>query len=197
MNAKEVLEFAKKNNVKIVDLRFTDFPGQWQHCSYPISEIDEDTFENGMGFDGSSIRGWQAINESDMLMVPDPETAFIDPFFDHPTLVMICNIEDPITRQPYSRDPRWIARKAETYLKSTGFGDTAFFGPEAEFFIFNDARFSSGPEHGFYSIDSSEGAWNTGREEEARTSPTSPATRRATSRFRRSTASRTSARRWC
>jgi glutamine synthetase len=168
MNAKEVLEFAKKNNVKIVDLRFTDFPGQWQHCSYPISEVDEGTFEDGMGFDGSSIRGWQAINESDMLMIPDPETAFIDPFFDHPTLVMICNIEDPITRQPYSRDPRWIARKAETYLKSTGFGDTAYFGPEAEFFIFNDARFSSGPDHGFYSINSDEGAWNTGRDEGGR-----------------------------
>jgi glutamine synthetase len=129
MDAKEVLAYAKKNNVEIVDLRFTDWPGQWQHCSYPISEIDEGVFEDGLGFDGSSIRGWQAINESDMLMIPDPETAFIDPFFDHPTLVMICNIEDPITRQPYSRDPRWIARKAEAYLKSTGFGDTAYFGP--------------------------------------------------------------------
>jgi len=168
MNAKEVLEYAKKNNVKIVDLRFTDWPGQWQHCSYPISELDEGVFENGLGFDGSSIRGWQAINESDMLMIPDPETAFIDPFFEHPTLVLICNIEDPITRKPYSRDPRWIARKAETYLKSTGFGDIAYFGPEAEFFIFNEARFSSGPDHGFYSIDSNEGAWNTGRDESGR-----------------------------
>ncbi len=165
MNPKEVLEYAKKNNVSVVDLRFTDWPGQWQHCSYPIGEISEDTFEDGMGFDGSSIRGWQVINESDMLMVPDSKTAFIDPFFEHPTLVMICNIVDPITRQPYSRDPRWIARKAEKHLAASGFGDTAFFGPEAEFFLFNDARFSSGPDHGFYSIDSSEGAWNSGREE--------------------------------
>jgi glutamine synthetase len=165
MNPKEVLEYAKKNNVSIVDLRFTDWPGQWQHCSYPIGEITEDTFEDGMGFDGSSIRGWQAINESDMLMVPDSETAFIDPFFDHPTLVMVCNIVDPITRQPYSRDPRWIARKAEKHLKATGFGDTCYIGPEAEFFLFNDARFSSGPDHGFYSVDSAEAAWNAGREE--------------------------------
>src|SRR5262249_15292372 len=174
MNAKEVLEYAKKNNVKIVDLRFTDFPGQWQHCSYPISEVDEGVFEDGLGFDGSSIRGWQAINESDMLMIPDPATAFIDPFLDHPTLVLICNIEDPITRQPYSRDPRWIARKAETYLKSTGFGDVAYFGPEAERVVSSDARFSSGPDHGFYSIDSPEAAWNTGRDESGRNLPDKP-----------------------
>jgi glutamine synthetase len=165
MNAKQVLEYAKKNNVRIVDLRFTDWPGQWQHCSYPISEFSEDTFDEGMGFDGSSIRGWQAINESDMLMVPDPTTAFIDPFFSEPTLVLICNIEDPITREPYSRDPRWIAKKAENYLKQTGFGDTAYIGPEAEFFLFNDARFSSGADHGFYSVDSAEATWNSGREE--------------------------------
>jgi len=165
MNPKEVLEYAKKNNVAIVDLRFTDFPGQWQHCSYPIGEISEDTFEDGMGFDGSSIRGWQAINESDMLMVPASETAFIDPFLEHPTLVLTCNIEDPITREPYSRDPRHIAQKAESHLNSTGFGDTAYFGPEAEFFLFSDARFSTGADHGFYSIDSPEGAWNSGREE--------------------------------
>ena len=165
MNPKEVLEYAKKNNVAMVDFRFTDWPGIWQHCSYPIGEIDEGTFEDGLGFDGSSIRGWQVINESDMLMVPDPATAFIDPFLDHPTLAVICNIEDPITRQPYSRDPRWIARKAEKYLNSTGFGDTAFFGPEAEFFLFSDARFSTGPDHGFYSIDSPEAVWNSGREE--------------------------------
>jgi glutamine synthetase len=165
MNAKEVLEYAKKNDVKIVDLRFTDWPGVWQHCSYPINELSEDVFENGLGFDGSSIRGWQAINESDMLMVPDPQTAFIDPFFAQPTLVLICNIEDPITRQPYSRDPRWIARKAENYLKQTGIGDTVYIGPEAEFFLFSDARFSTGPDHGFYSVDSPEGIWNSGREE--------------------------------
>jgi len=162
---KEVLEYAKENNVRIVDLRFTDWPGQWQHCSYPISEVEEDVFENGLGFDGSSIRGWQAINESDMLMVPDPATAFIDPFFAEPTLVMICDISDPITREPYSRDPRWIAKKAQKYLKQTGIADTVNFGPEAEFFVFSDARFSTGPEHGFYSLDSGEAAWNTGREE--------------------------------
>ncbi|HVN39744.1 MAG TPA: type I glutamate--ammonia ligase [Myxococcota bacterium] len=162
---KEVLEYAKENNVRIVDLRFTDWPGQWQHCSYPISEVDEGVFENGLGFDGSSIRGWQAINESDMLMIPDASTAFIDPFFAEPTLVMICDISDPITREPYSRDPRWIAKKAQKYLKQTGIADTVYFGPEAEFFVFSDARFSTGPEHGFYSLDSGEAAWNTGREE--------------------------------
>ena len=113
MNAKEVLAYAKKNNVVMVDLRFIDWPGTWQHCSFPISEIDESVFEDGLGFDGSSIRGWQAINESDMLMVPDAATGFIDPFFAHPTLVMICDIEDPITRESYSRDPRYIAKKAE------------------------------------------------------------------------------------
>ncbi len=162
---KQVLEYARENNVSIVDLRFTDWPGQWQHCSYPISEINEGAFEDGMGFDGSSIRGWQAINESDMLMIPDPSSAFIDPFFAEPTLVMICDISDPITREPYSRDPRWIAKKAQRYLKQTGIADTVYFGPEAEFFVFSDARFSTGPEHGFYSLDSGEAAWNSGREE--------------------------------
>ncbi|HEY5657439.1 MAG TPA: type I glutamate--ammonia ligase [Myxococcota bacterium] len=165
MNPKEVLEYAKQNGAVMVDLRFTDWPGLWHHCSYPIGEFDELSFEEGRGFDGSSIRGWQTIHESDMLMVPDPATAFMDPFLDHPTLVMICDIVDPITRQPYSRDPRWIGRKAENYLKKSGFGDTAYFGPEAEFFLFSDARFSTGPDHGFYSIDSAEGAWNTGRDE--------------------------------
>ncbi len=165
MNAKQVLEFAKKNGVVMVDLRFTDWPGTWQHCSFPISAIEESTFEEGLGFDGSSIRGWQAINESDMLMIPDPATAFLDPFYQHPTLAMICDIVDPITKQAYSRDPRWIARKAENYLKSTGLGDTAYFGPEAEFFIFSSARFSTGPNEGYFHIDSREGAWNSGSEE--------------------------------
>jgi len=165
MNAKEVLEFAKKNNVKIVDLRFTDFPGQWQHCSYPISEVDEGTFEDGMGFDGSSIRGWQAINESDMLFVPDPTSAFIDPFMKHTTLALICDIQDPLTRKPYSRDPRFIAAKAEAYLNKLGIADTAYFGPEAEFFIFNSARFRSAVNESFYHIDSVEGVWNSGKDE--------------------------------
>ncbi len=165
MNAKEVLAYAKKNEVVMVDLRFTDWPGTWQHCSYPISQIEEGTFEDGMGFDGSSIRGWQAINESDMLMVPDPSTAFIDPFFEHPTMVLICDIVDPVTREPYHRDPRYIARKAENYLTASGIGDTAYIGPEAEFFIFNDIKFGTGPQEGFYFVDSVEGSWNTGAEE--------------------------------
>jgi len=165
MTPKEVLEFARENGVVMVDLRFTDWPGTWQHCSYPIDFITEDVFEDGQGFDGSSIRGWQVINESDMLMVPDPSSAFIDPFYQHPTLVMFADIFDPITREPYSRDPRHIARKAEAYLKSTGIGDTAFFGPEAEFFVFSDVRFSTGSDHGFYAIDSPEASWNSGAEE--------------------------------
>ncbi len=165
MNAKEVLQYAKKNNCVMVDLRFTDWPGTWQHCSFPIDFIDEATFEDGQGFDGSSIRGWQTINESDMLMVPDPTTAFIDPFFKHPTLVLFCDIVDPITRERYSRDPRYIAVKAENYLKQSGIGDTAYIGPEAEFFIFSDVRFSTGADHGFYSVDSPEASWNSGAEE--------------------------------
>jgi glutamine synthetase len=165
MNAREALEYAKKNNAVMVDLRFTDWPGTQQHCSFPISEINEGTFEDGLGFDGSSIRGWQAIHESDMLMIPDPETAFIDPFYAHPTLVMFCDIVDPITREPYSRDPRHIAMKAEKYLNMTGIGDTAFIGPEAEFFVFNSARFSTSENEGFYHIDSIEGTWNSGSEE--------------------------------
>lgn len=161
-----IIEFIKKNDVKIVDLRFMDFPGLWQHCSYPISEIEESTFEEGMGFDGSSIRGWQAINESDMLIVPDPTTAVLDPFTKDKTLILNCTIKDPITRENYSRDPRNIAAKAESYLTSTGIADTAFFGPEAEFFVFDDVRFDSAAQHGFYFLDSVEAAWNTGREEE-------------------------------
>ncbi len=162
---KEVLEFAKKNDAKVVDLRFMDFPGIWQHFSVPINELEESSFEDGFGFDGSSIRGWQAIHESDMLVIPDPATAKMDPFFEVPTLVLIGNIVDPITRTPYSRDPRNIAAKAEAYLKQTGIGDTAFIGPEAEFFIFDDVRFDSGRNQAFYSIDSNEGIWNSGREE--------------------------------
>lgn len=162
---KDVLDFIKKEKVEIVDLRFMDFPGLWQHFSVPIYEVDEGTFENGLGFDGSSIRGWRAINESDMLVKPVPETAFIDPFFKDKTLVMICDICDPITGEEYTRDPRNIARKAENYLQTTGLADTAFFGPEAEFFIFDDIRFDQNAQSGYYFIDSSEGRWNTGRDE--------------------------------
>jgi glutamine synthetase len=165
MTPKEALALAKKNNVVMVDMRFTDWPGQWQHCSFPIDQIDESIFEDGLGFDGSSIRGWQGIHESDMLMIPDPASAFIDPFYAHPTLVMICNIVDPITKESYSRDPRHIAAKAEAYLRQTGIGDTAYFGPEAEFFVFGSARFSTGPNEGFYYIDSREGIWNSGSDE--------------------------------
>lgn len=163
---KDVIDFCKKENVKIVDLRFMDFPGIWQHTSKPISEIDEDAFEKGLGFDGSSIRGWQAINESDMLMKPVPETAFIDPFFKDKTLVLTCNICDPITGQDYTRDPRNIARKGEKYLQSCGIGDIAYFGPEAEFFIFDNIRYDQNMYSGYYFIDSDEGEWNTGRDEQ-------------------------------
>ena len=164
--AKEVLDLIKNEGVKMVDLRFMDFPGLWQHFTVPVSEIEEDTFEEGIGFDGSSIRGWQAINESDMIVKPVPETAFLDPYAAHPTLAMICNICDPITGEDYSRDPRNIARKAEKYLESTGIGDTAFFGPEAEFFIFDDVRFDQNEHEGYYHLDSVEGRWNSGRKEE-------------------------------
>ena len=160
---KDVLQMIEENDVKMVDLRFMDFPGLWQHFSVPAREIEEDTFESGLGFDGSSIRGWQAINESDMLVKPVPESAFIDPFFEHNTLVMICNICDPVTGEDYTRDPRNIARKAENYLLSSGIADTAYFGPEAEFFIFEDIRFDQNAHEGYYHIDSVEGVWNSGK----------------------------------
>ncbi|MDY6988335.1 MAG: type I glutamate--ammonia ligase [Thermodesulfobacteriota bacterium] len=163
---KEVIALIEKEGVEIVDLRFMDFPGLWQHFSVPPREISEDTFEAGLGFDGSSIRGWQAINESDMLVKPVASTAFIDPFFAAKTLVMICNICDPITGEDYTRDPRNIARKAENYLKSLGLADVAYFGPEAEFFIFDDIRFDQNQHEGYYHIDSVEGRWNTGRKED-------------------------------
>ncbi len=165
MTPKDVLKMVKDTGAKMIDMRFMDFPGLWQHFSVPSSQLDEGSFEEGFGFDGSSIRGWQPINASDMLVIPVPETAKMDPFFKDPTLVMICNIADPITREPYSRDPRHIAAKAEAHLKSSGIGDTAFIGPEAEFFIFDDIRFDSGRNHAFYEIDSIEGVWNTGRDE--------------------------------
>ncbi len=163
--AQDVVRFIKEEGVKLVDLRFMDFPGLWQHFSVPADSIEEDTFERGLGFDGSSIRGWQAINESDMLVKPVPESAFLDPFFADKTLVMICNICDPVTGEDYTRDPRNIARKAEAYLKSTGIADTAFFGPELEFFVFDDIRFDQNEHEGYYHIDSIEGRWNSGREE--------------------------------
>ena len=162
---RDVLEMISQNNVRVVDIRFMDFPGVWQHFTIPVSEIDESSFEDGYGFDGSSLRGWQPINASDMLVVPDSLTAKMDPFYEEPTLVMIGNIVDPITREPYSRDPRHIAQKAEAYLKQTGIGDTVYIGPEPEFFIFDDIRFHSSRHESFYSIDSEEGVWNSGRDE--------------------------------
>jgi len=165
MTPKEVLALCREKDVKAVDLRFMDFPGLWQHFTIPVSKLVEDVFEDGLGFDGSSIRGWQAINESDMLVVPQPQTAFLDPFTELPTLVMICNIQDPITREDYSRDPRNVARKAVNYLRSTGIADTCFIGPEAEFFIFDDVRFDQTSNSGYYHLDSIEGEWNRGRDE--------------------------------
>ena len=165
MTPKEVLDMAKENGAKIVDLRYMDFPGLWQHFSVPMRELEESSFEDGFGFDGSSIRGWQPIHASDMLVIPDPETAKMDPFYAAPTLALICNIVDPVTREPYTRDPRNIVQKADAYLKSTGIGDTVYIGPEAEFFIFDDIRFESTRFGAFYEIDSIEGSWNTGRDE--------------------------------
>src|SRR5918992_237539 len=166
MTPKEVLEFVKKNEVRQLDLRFTDLPGLQQHISYPISMLEESSFEEGFGIDGSSIRGWAAINESDMLLIPDGTTALMDPFNEVPTLVMTCEVIDPITRQHYDRDPRWIGKKAELYLKNSGIADTAYFGAEAEFFIFDNVRFDQNQHSGFYFIDAEEGRWNSGREKD-------------------------------
>ncbi len=166
MSPKDVLEYAQKNEVRQVDLRFADIPGLWHHVSYPIEELTEQSFEEGFGFDGSSIRAWAAISESDMLLVPDPATAFMDPFGETPTLVVICDVIDPITRQHYERDPRWIARKAEMYLLNSGIADTCYFGAEAEFFIFDNISFEQTQHSGFYYIDAEEGRWNSGRRTE-------------------------------
>ena len=166
MTPKEVVELAKKNAVRIVDIKFTDLLGAWQHFSVPTSELEESLFEDGLGFDGSSIRGWQAINNSDMIVIPDPTTAMMDPFMNVPTLSLLCNIADPITKEKYSKDPRHVAQKAEAYLNSTGLGDTGYFGPEAEFFIFDDIRYQNDSNQSFYAVDSEEGIWNSGRDEE-------------------------------
>ncbi len=166
MSPKEVLDFAKENGARQLDLRFTDLPGLSHHVSYPISILSDSSFEEGFGFDGSSIRGWAVIHESDMLLLPDPSTAFMDPFAEIPTVVMLANVLDPITRQHYERDPRWIARKAELYLANSGLADTAYFGAEAEFFIFDNVRFDQNEHCGFYFIDAEEGRWNSGREKD-------------------------------
>lgn len=166
MTPKDFFEFAKKHNAKMIDLKFCDLLGTWQHCSYPTETWDEGTFEDGVGFDGSSIRGWQGIHMSDMLAVPDPSTAVIDPFFKEPTVSVLANIVDPITKEDYSRDPRHVARKGVEYLKKTGIADTCFIGPEPEFFIFDEVRYEQNQHTGMYRIDSVEGAWNTARFEE-------------------------------
>ena len=165
MTPSEVVALAKENDIKIVDLKFMDLPGMWQHCSIMVEELTEDLFEEGAGFDGSSIRGFQAINESDMLLFPDPTSALIDPVCKVPTLSLTCNIKDPITLENYSRDVRHIAQKAEAYLQSTGIADTSYWGPEAEFYLLNDIRYEQNQHSGYYFVDSVEGSWNSGREE--------------------------------
>jgi glutamine synthetase len=161
----DVRQLAKEAKVQIVDLKFVDLPGIWQHFSIPIRDLSDDLFTAGIGFDGSSIRGFQQIQESDMLLIADPETAWVDPLLEIKTLSLLCNVFDPLTRKPYSRDPRHIAQKAEQYLKSTGIADISYWGPEAEFYIFDDVRYDQTARAGYYYIDSVEGVWNTGREE--------------------------------
>ena len=164
MTPEEVVGFVKEKGIQIVDLKFIDLPGTMQHLSLPISELSEEEMAMGYGFDGSSIRGFKAIEESDMLLIPDPTTAYVDPFCQIPTLTMFANVMDPITRDYYSRDPRTIAQKAETYLKESGIGDTSFWGPEIEHFVFDSARFDQNQHSGYYFIDSDEGIWNSGQD---------------------------------
>lgn len=166
MTPKEFFDFAERQGARMVDLKFVDLLGTWQHCSFPIETWDVGTFEDGVGFDGSSIRGWQAINVSDMLAVPDASTTVMDPFFREPTVSVIANIVDPETREDYTRDPRHVARKATEYLEASGIGDVCYVGPEPEFFIFDEVRYEQNQHRGFYEIDSTEGAWNTARFEE-------------------------------
>ncbi len=165
LTPKDVVQMVKDHEVKFIDFRFMDFPGMQQHFAIPADELTEDVFEECLGFDGSSIRGWQAIHESDMLVMPDPKTATLDPFTELPTLILYCTILDPITKQRYSRDPRSIAQKAENYMISTGIADVAYFGPEAEFFIFDSLQYDSNQHSSYYFIDSDEGIWNSGRDE--------------------------------
>ena len=165
MKVSSVFEFAKQHGAKMVDLKFVDLPGTWQHFSMPMHQLTPEVFETGLMFDGSSIRGWRSIHESDMMIKPDPSTARMDPFMDVPTLSLICDVHVPETGEPYERDPRQVAKKAIAYLKSLGIADTAYFGPEAEFFIFDDIRYEQNGHSAFYSIDSDEAHWNTGRDE--------------------------------
>jgi glutamine synthetase len=162
----EVLRYARDEEVEIVDFRFCDLPGLMQHFSVPVSQLTDDSFTEGHGFDGSSIRGFQEIQESDMILIPDPNTAYLDPFREHKTLNINCFVQDPVTGESYSRDPRYIAKKAEDYLATTGIADTAYFGPEAEFFIFNDVRFKQDQHSAYYEVDSIEGIWNSDKDEQ-------------------------------
>ena len=161
----DVMNMIKENEIKMVDVKFVDMPGTWQHFSVPAAMFEEEMFADGLAFDGSSVRGFQKINESDMLLNLDPSTAVIDPFTEVPTLSIICDVQDPYTREAYSRDPRNVAKKAQAYMESTGIADTAFFGPEPECYIFNDVRYDQTMNSGYYYIDSDEGVWNTGRDE--------------------------------
>lgn len=165
MTPSQVIEMLEEHEIKMIDIRFVDFRGVWQHFSVPAAELSEDSFEDGYGFDGSSIDGWQPIHASDMLMIPDVNTAKIDPFYEEPTLVLIADIVDPVTREPYTRDPRYVVKKAVTYLQSTGIGDTCYIGPEAEFFIFDDVKYEVGMNCCSYKVDSISGVWNTNRDE--------------------------------
>jgi glutamine synthetase len=164
MDAKTVLRFAVDKQVKFVDLRFTDLIGQWHHMTFPINQLTEDSFTEGFGFDASSLRGWAAINESDMLLIPDSSRCWVDPFFEETTLCMIVDVADPLTKEPYPLDPRSVARRAENYLQFTGIADVSLFGPEAEFFVLDNVRYQNEPHHSFYSIDSDEAHWNSGKD---------------------------------
>src|SRR5208337_3327731 len=163
---KSVIEMARKQGAKMVDVKFVDTFGTWQHFSVPISELTEEVFAEGYGFDGSSIRGWKSIEASDMLAMPDPDTAFLDPFYAEPTLSLTCTVAETGTKEAYTRDPRGIAQRGEKYLQSTGLADAAVFGPEAEFFIFDSVQYDSKCNGTFYQIDSEEGNWNNGRDEQ-------------------------------
>ena len=194
-DAREALEWAAETRVSMVDLKFCDLLGTWQHMTLPLRAFGADAFEDGLGFDGSSIRGWQGISESDMLLLPDPtKPAILDPGTEAPTLSLICEIADPITREGYTRDPRQVAKRAEEYLRQTGIADTCFVGPECEFFVFDEVSYDLGPNAAHYAVDSSEGHWNSGR---ARPRLHLAAEGGVTSRPRRTTRCTTCAPRWC
>src|SRR5437879_1093036 len=193
----DVVRKAKDAGVQVVDLRFTDLPGTWQHFSVPLKELTEELFKEGIGFDGSSIRGFQAINESDMLLFPDPASAFVDPCLEVPTLSLTCDVADPVTGERYSRDPRYVAQKAEQHLVKSGIATTAYYGPEAEFYIFNSVRFDQNAHEGYYHIDSEEGIWNSGTNGGAASLAHGPRQKEGDPRCRRWTSCRTCAPRSC